>query len=724
MMRVYFGVSAALLAASLSAQEFSPLPNGENVTFDLNAQSFTTQLVVDAPAGARQLTVEISSTTPGADIDLLLRHGAPFRFEIPDLDGLLSQSQYSSLGPGSTESVAITDASHFPVQAGRWYLTILNLSSQQASVQVRATVSTQALASAPIVIDYELPGDNCNVNEWTATRRAALESAAQRLSDVLRSTVPIRVRACWRDYGADSNTLASAAPTGFFRGFPASPRRNTFYSRPAVSRQSGTAICRLAGGSCNEPDLTVTFNTRIDDPSRPANQRWHYNASDTATVNGFDFVTVAMHEIVHGLGFLGLVDVETGRLLAAPFDDVYAYNTIYAPSQQPARRLTELDSDAERFEALTSGVRLQFDALAELNPESLPGNFSRLPLNAPAEVNPGSSLSHLRPLGLNPPQLMFPNTPPGTHRRTLGFSELVLDKVGWDATSKAAPQFTPPLVGQWFDVSRNGHGIEFSRVGQTWVMTMYTYDGDGTPEYYQAVGPMVDGQFLPLTTVNQSNLVRYFYDETRSPPQFADDSASFVGRVSLDFVDADTYPECRDEFVEQRPTEDGLTAMRWRIDSNQSRIWCMAPLLAKALRQDTDFSGLWYAGDNDSGWGFSITNGTINDKVVMFAVLYYPDATGTGRWVYAFTDDYQPGQTLPLVQRIAYCRTCATPPGAQPWTDRQVGEITLNLVQPALFDPAAGNRVSFWLDVPDGPAAGAFQRDELDLLMLTEPVQP
>ena len=723
MMRTLVAISLVLAVMPAFAQDFSPLPNDQLVTFSLSAQSLTTQLVVDVPEGARQLSVEIDSSTAGVDIDLLLRHGSAFEFDIPDVDSLFDQSQYLSVSPGANEFVVISEASHFPVQPGRWYLTIFNFASQAAEVQVRAIVSTQALAGAPIEIDFDQPGENCNVAEWNPQRRAALENAAQRLSQTLRSTVPVRVRACWRDYGADSTTLASAIPSGFFRGFPGSARRNTFYSRPTVARQAGTPLCKFAGGSCDATDLTVTFNTRVDDPSRPATQRWHYGTGDGGVVTGFDFVSVAMHELVHGLGFVGLVDVDSGQLLGAPFDDVYAYNTIYSQLGQLPRRLTELDSDAERVTAMSSGLGLSFDAPAELNPVQQPGRLTPLPLHAPAELDPGSTLSHLR-MGLNPPQLMFPSIPAGQQRRELGFSELVLNKVGWDPEPKSPPVFAPPLIGQWFDIARNGHGIEFSRVFDSWVMTMYSYDDSGHPEYYQAIGPVVDGQYLPLTTVNSNNLVRYFYDEARSPPQFADEDPNTSGRVTLDFVDPDTYPECRDGFQDQRPTEDGLSAMRWRIDSTQSRIWCMAPLLPKSLRAAPDFSGLWFAGNDDSGWGFSITNATIDDKVLLFAVLYYPDAEGRGRWVYAISDDYQPGQTLPLVQRVAYCRTCALPPGPQPWTDREVGQITLNLVQPAFFDPTAGNTVSFVIDVPDGPAAGRFERDTLDLLMLTEPVEP
>jgi hypothetical protein len=718
------------------AQGFTPVPFDQLFDFQLAPQSLTTQFVIDVPEGARQLSVEIDSLTPGVDVDLLLRHGSPFRFDQPDIDALFDQAQYFSSGPGGDEFLVLSDQLRYPVQAGRWYLAILNLSSQTAQVRGRVLVSAQSPQNAPIVLDFNRPGENCDVNEWTPERRAALEHAAQRVAQALRSTIPVRVRACWRDYGEDSTTLASASPNGYFRSFPATPRRNTFFSRPTVARQAATPLCKLAAIACDSHDLTITFNTRVDDPSRPVFRRWNYSIEESATSNGFDFVTVAMHEILHGLGFAALVRPTTGELLGAPYDEVYAYHSIYEVLGQPPRRLTELDSDAERLQALTSSLLLTFDALYERDPLFNPGVLERIPLYAPPEVAGGSTLSHLRD-DINPPQLMFPSQSAGVQRRTLGLAERVMHRVGWDPSPKSSPAIAQPLIGQWFDIGRNGHGIEFARVADTWVMTFYSYDGDGWPEYFQAVGPLVDGRFLPLVQDyplgnggrnSQNSLLRYLYDPARVgqglPPQFPDPDPAYLGRVALDFVDPDTYPECRDGLRAQRPTDDGLAVMRWRIEGSGPRVWCLAPLLPSAVRPAQDFTGLWYAGPGDTGFGFSITNARLDGRDLMIAILYYPDAAGRGRWVYGFSEDWRNGDPIPLLQRRAYCRTCPQPPGTTPWTDRVVGELVLELVQPAFHDAAAGNRARFHFNVPDGPAAGRFERSFFPLLLLTEPVSP
>ena len=62
-------------------------------------------------------------------------------------------------------------------------------------------------------------------------------------------------------------------------------------------------------------------------------------------------------------------------------------------------------------------------------------------------------------------------------------------------------QFTP-RVGLWYNPSRPGHGLDIQLSGSTLVATWYTYEDDGTPTWYQAVGPLNGVQW-------SADLVRY-----------------------------------------------------------------------------------------------------------------------------------------------------------------------------------------------------------------------
>ncbi|MDW8479237.1 MAG: hypothetical protein RML12_04570 [Xanthomonadales bacterium] len=555
--------------------------------------------------------------------------------------------------------------------------------------------------------------------EWDQNpqRRAAFDHAVSRLANLLPSPVPIRIRACWRDYGPDSGTLASAGPNGFYRDFPGALRRNTFYSRAATARLAGTELCRLGAGSCGAADLTITFNSRVDDPSRPPTQRWHYGTGSEPVV-GFDFVSVAMHELLHGLGFIGLVDLENGRLLTGTRDDIYAYHAFrspeFPPVVGPGRRLTEM-GDAERLAAITSENELYFDALGVVFPNTAPGQLFPINLHAPASVQRGSSFSHIGFYVGTSEELMFPSVPPNRQRRALGLSEPIMRKLGWDLAARSAPSYPTPRNGIWFDPARDGHGYELSSVGSSHLQVLYTYGADRAPEYFFAVGRVVDGRFVPDVNDQGNGLIAYLYDPSRRPPQYANPDRSASGDALLDSVQPETNPSCRAN-TSLRADAEELQVFEWRLPGGEAT-WCMRPLLPYAWRTGTDFTGHWYAGEDDPGWGLSIATARREGRLFLFAVLYYPDPRGVGRWVYAQKDGFVSGEVLPLVQRTGYCRSCA----AEPFTDRVVGQMRLVLQRPSR-NAADGNQIEVQINVPDGPAAGSFQRSLRPLVMLSDPL--
>lgn len=717
--RAALALFALLAATSLKAQTL--IANDTWTSFDIPGQSVVADLAFDAPPGTRSLEFRLEAVSPGGpDLDLLVRSESPFRFATPDFEMLLAQSQYYSISPTDQEFIAIGESNLWPAREGRWHIAVVNFANGAVTARVRVRASASPPSSGGLAIDYASPGSNCSVAEWDQNpqRRTAFENAVNRLANLLPSPVPIRIRACWRDYGPDSGTLASAGPNGYYRDFPGALRRNTFYSRAATARLAGTELCRLGAGSCGSADLTITFNSRVDDPSRPPTQRWHYGTGNEP-VTGFDFASVAMHELLHGLGFVGLIDLENGQLLTSPRDDIYAFHAFrspeFPPVLAPQRRLTAM-SDGDRLAAVTSENELYFDALGVVFPNTAPGQLYPINLHAPSSIQRGSSFSHIGFYVGTSEELMFPSVPPNRQRRTLGLAEPIMRKLGWDASARTPPSHTPPRNGLWFDPTRDGHGYEFSRSGPNHVLITYTYGADGTPEYYLGTGRFVDGRFVPDVNPSGNGLIAYLYDAARTPPQYANPDPAASGNALLDFVQPDTDPSCRRETA-LRADADALHVFSWELPGGEGS-WCVKPLLPYAWReaQTNDFTGLWYAGESDPGYGLSITTGRDGDRIVLFAVLYYPDAQGKGRWVYAFSDNFRSGDTLPLVQRRAYCRTCAS----ASFQDRTVGQIRLILTQPS-FSPSAGNAVEFSLNVPDGPAAGSFQRSLRPIQLITDP---
>src|SRR5690606_17741643 len=219
---------------------------------------------------------------------------------------------------------------------------------------------------------------------WNSERRSAMNRAAELLTEQLRPRVPIRVKACWFE-PEQENTLAQAGPEditghefGFGRGLPFLPRRYSLYSAAAAAQNAGTDLCRFQGGDCDRFDIRANFSTEAD----------FYYGLDNAASGNYDFITLAMHELTHGLGFYGLLDAETGERVVEYSDPYTANASFYAGGADPVP-LLELD-DPGRLQALTSGVNLRFTGENVLLGLGLP-----LLLYAPPEPNQGSTLSHL-----------------------------------------------------------------------------------------------------------------------------------------------------------------------------------------------------------------------------------------------------------------------------------------------------------------------------------------
>lgn len=117
--------------------------------------------------------------------------------------------------------------------------------------------------------------------------RTAFEYAVGIWESWLISPVPIRITARWQNLG--SGTLGSTSPKVYRNiNFSGTLKANTFYVLPLAEKLARQNF------NGNESDIDMTFGSAVN---------WSVRTDGTAPGNRQDFVSTAVHEIGHGLGF-------------------------------------------------------------------------------------------------------------------------------------------------------------------------------------------------------------------------------------------------------------------------------------------------------------------------------------------------------------------------------------------------------------------------------------
>jgi hypothetical protein len=140
-------------------------------------------------------------------------------------------------------------------------------------------------------------------------RLIAVQHAADLWGAAIDSEVAIVISATFADQGCASGgatTLASASAAGLQFGLDGDG------ADPALAYPDALAN-RLRGSDFapDEPDILASFNAAIDDGCLPGT-RWYYGL-DADHRGDQDLVTVALHELGHGLGVQVFVDAATGQ---------------------------------------------------------------------------------------------------------------------------------------------------------------------------------------------------------------------------------------------------------------------------------------------------------------------------------------------------------------------------------------------------------------------------
>jgi hypothetical protein len=253
----------------------------------------------------------------------------------------------------------------------------------KSAEQMAAKGITAEVRTADFEIDYQA---NCGGSPWPAQARTAFEYALDIWGTHLDSSVPIRIEANW--VSLEGNTLGSAGPTRIVQLTGGDSVPQTWYTIAQASAMTGQDIVSQIDGE--DFDIVVNMNCSFND--------WYFGTNANPPGGLIDFVTVILHEVGHGIGFIGSMGVpensEQGRYGFGQDN----YPIIYDRNAEDGQGNSLLDTNAypnpseALFEALT-GQRGGIFHVGEDATSVFSGN--PIPLFTPGEWNSGSSYSHV-----------------------------------------------------------------------------------------------------------------------------------------------------------------------------------------------------------------------------------------------------------------------------------------------------------------------------------------
>ena len=231
-------------------------------------------------------------------------------------------------------------------------------------------------------------------------RLIAFQYAANIWGALVASNVTIQVSASFAPLTCSSTSaiLGSAGPNNFYRDFTGAPVASTWYPVALANALHGSDLDAT-------PDITAQFNGAIGTTCAFPNT-WYYGLDGKPPGSQIDFITVLVHELGHGLGFLTLVDLASGAK-ALGLNDTFMLNLENhgaSPPDYPSM------TDAQRVTASTATGNLHWigahaQAWSGLLTAGTVGTHVRM--FAPNPQQSGSSVSHWDTV-LTPNQIMEP----------------------------------------------------------------------------------------------------------------------------------------------------------------------------------------------------------------------------------------------------------------------------------------------------------------------------
>ncbi len=345
-------------------------------------------------------------------------------------------------------------------------------SSTLRSPELQARMLSRGNQCSTFVVSY---------NGFTPDAQAAFQFAVDIWAASIESPVPINISANFSALGA--GVLGSAGAVNYQTTNAAEAMPNVFYPKALVEKLEGMDTSPFGGSN----DINANFSNQAN---------WYYGTDGNTPSGQFDFVSVVLHELGHGLGFAGFADVQASfpdDIGSIRFNGNPSIYDIYIENGTGDAILSFADPSA------ALGAELEGNDLFCNGPIAVGQLSGTLPrIFAPASWNGGSSYSHWNEntfLAGDINSLMTPQIGPGEAMHdpgpiTLGFFEdmgwsicggsLTVEEFDVDAITVSPNPFTSNLEIRLASGFNDDYSIDFYDINGRVILSKTDVAVDGS----------------------------------------------------------------------------------------------------------------------------------------------------------------------------------------------------------------------------------------------------
>ena len=338
-------------------------------------------------------------------------------------------------------------------------------------------LSLPASATASFSITYvpnggtDIWGDSCV--DFPADAKLAFDAAASIWANIIQSSVPITINACWADLSSDpKNPLGRTSWPEVERDFPNAPRADVWY---AISLANA-----LAGSDLNTTDFDMHITYNLTYP-------WYYGTDGNTPSTQYDLMSVVLHEIAHGLNFSGSMSYSSG---SGSWGYGTGYPNIYDTFMRDGLGNQLIDTAVYPNSSTALGAALTSNDVWFHGSNAMEANGGqRVKMYAPSTWSAGSSYAHLDYTTFNDTlnQLMVYAIAPGESIHDPGPVTIgLLQDLGWQTfySRSAIDGFNPNANSTVYSIALQPGGMFWSE-GKILVGGYFTSIG-GMPRNYIA----------------------------------------------------------------------------------------------------------------------------------------------------------------------------------------------------------------------------------------------